>query len=98
MTMQALNHLVARSIVDPLVVQAYSAGRIGDLLVELDFPQEVRAQLAEIQADTFAEYAVLAYRLVKAADRATVRIVLPSPLEGLLPETGEERAKREQVA
>jgi len=98
MTMQALNHLVARSIVDPLVVQTFSAGRIGDLLVELDFPQEVRAQLGEIQADTFAEYAVLAYRVVKASERATVRIELPSPLEGLLPETGEERAKREQVA
>jgi len=35
MSMQALNQLVARSIVDPTVVQAFRSGRIGDVLDEL---------------------------------------------------------------
>jgi len=39
---------------------------------------------------------VIAYRYVKAAEEVTVRIQLPSPLEGLLP--GQDRAEDEQAA
>ncbi|OGO71508.1 MAG: hypothetical protein A2Z37_13920 [Chloroflexi bacterium RBG_19FT_COMBO_62_14] len=94
MTMQALNQLVARSIIDPAIVQSFSTGRIGELISDLDFSAELRERLSGLKASSWAEYAVLAYRVVKATERATVRVELPSPAEGLLPEqrkSGEER-------
>jgi hypothetical protein len=94
--MQALNQLVARSIIDPGVVEAFSTGRIGEIVAELDFSTELCDRLSHIEADSWAEYAVLAYRYVKAAEEIAVRIQLPSPLEGLLP--GQDRAEDEQVA
>lgn len=96
MSMQALNHLVARSIVDPSVVISFNAGRIADLLTEFEFTPEVRSSLTQLQANSFAEYAMFAYRVVKAADEADVRIKMPSPLEGLLP--SQDKSDREQVA
>jgi hypothetical protein len=56
----------------------------------------MREHLTKLEAESWAEYSVLAYRFVKAAEEATVRIKLPSPLEGLLPDRG--KAKGEQVA
>ena len=96
MSMQALNKLIARSIIDPGVVQAFSAGRIEDVITELDFSAELCDRLSHIEAASWAEYAVLAYRYVKAAEEREVRIQLPSPLEGLLPD--EKRAEDEQAA
>lgn len=96
MSMQALNQLVARSIIDPAVVQAFSAGRIGDILADLDFSPEMRATLGDLHASTWAEFAIMAYRLVKAAAQPVVRIELPSPAEGLLPT--QARADKRQVA
>jgi hypothetical protein len=96
MSMQALNHLVAHSIVDPNVVAAFTGGRIGEVLGELDFTPELRKRLAALQAATWAEFAVLAYRLVQAISTPAPRIQLPSPLEGLLPKS--RRADEEQVA
>jgi len=96
MSMQALNHLVARSIVDPSVVASFTGGRIGEVLGELDFTPELRKRLATLQAATWAEFAVLAYRLVQAVSMPAPRIQLPSPLEGLLPKS--RRADEEQVA
>jgi hypothetical protein len=96
MSMQALNQLVARSIIDPSVAQAFGAGRISDILDDLDFAPTVRSGLTQLEANTFADFAVLAYRYVQAAERPAVRIQLPSPAEGLLPET--RGADEEQVA
>lgn len=96
MSMQALNQLVARSITDPTVAQAFGAGQIGDILSDLGFAPEMRQGLAAIQAGTFAEFAVLAYRAVKAAEVPVARIQLPSPVEGLLPKSG--KADEERVA
>lgn len=96
MSMETLNKLVARSIIDPGVVQAFTAGRIGDVISELDFSAELCDRLSDIEAESWAEYAVLAYRYVKAAEEREVRIQLPSPLEGLLPD--EKRAEDEQAA
>ena len=96
MSMQALNQLVARSIIDPNVVQAFSAGRMEEVISELDFSNDIHKRLAHLEAKSWAEYAVLAYRYVKAAEEAAVRIQLPSPLEGLLP--GQDRAEDEQAA
>ena len=97
MSMQALNHLVARSIVDPSVVSAFAAGDIDPVLGDLGFSPEIRASLRSLKAESWAEFAVLAYRAVQAAEiPAAVRFQLPSPLEGLRPST--DIVGREQVA
>ena len=96
MSMQALNHLVARSIVDPSVVHAFAAGTLDDILADLAFSPGVRASLATVRTETWAEFAVVAYRTVWAAEMPASRIQLPSPLEGLRPDV--DRAGREQVA
>ena len=97
MSMQALNQLVARSIVDPTVVQAFRSGRIGDVLDELEFTTDLRAQLEGIESDSWAEFAVLSYRYVKAAEIVAPRIQLPSPAEGLFPDELTQ-SDQEQVA
>lgn len=86
MSMQALNQLVARSIIDPAIVQAFASGNIADILADLDFTDEIRAQLAELSARTWAEFAIMAYRTVKAIEVMQVGIELPSPAEGLIVE------------
>jgi hypothetical protein len=96
MSMLALNQLVARSIVDPAIVQSFTAGRIADILSELEFSPELRTQLSSLNAETWTEYAVLAYRTVKAAEPVRTQIELPSPAEGLRPE--EKQIGKEQVA
>lgn len=96
MSMKALNQLVARSIVDPAVVNAYEAGEVGGLLAELGFEPQMVERLSGLSVGTWAEFAVLAYRVVKAAERAQVELDLPSPVEGLQGDEG--RASEEQVA
>lgn len=96
MSMLALNQLVARSIVDPAIVQSFSTGRIADVLSDLEFSTELRAQLSSLNAETWTEYAVLAYRTVKAAAPVKTQIELPSPAEGLL--SDEDQIGKEQVA
>jgi hypothetical protein len=97
MSMQALNQLVARSIIDPTVVQSFRSGRIGDVLDELEFTPDLRAQLDGIESDSWAEFAVMSYRFVKAAEMPAPRIELPSPAEGLFPDQ-RPQADQEQVA
>ncbi len=96
MSMQALNHLVARSIVDPSVMSAFAAGDIDPVLCDLGFSAELRSSLTRLNAETWAEFAVLAYRAVQAAETPAVRFQLPSPLEGLRSST--DMVGREQVA
>jgi hypothetical protein len=94
--MQALNHLVARSIVDPSVVSAFGAGDIDQVLCDLGFSPELRTSLASLKAESWTEFAVLAYRAVQAAEVAPAGLQLPSPLEGLRSST--DIVGREQVA
>lgn len=96
MSMQALNQLVARSIVDPNLVKSFAAGQVDDLLGEFEFSPEMRKQLRAIEAGSFSEFSLLAYRTVKAAEMPERRIELPSPAEGLLDD--EQRLDNEQVA
>lgn len=96
MSMQALNHLVAQSIVDPSVASSFRTGRIGEVLAQLEFEPEMRARLAVLEADSFAEFAVLAYRAVKAVEATQKRFAFPSPLEGLVER--DARGSEEQVA
>lgn len=95
MSMKSLNQLVARSIIDPAIVAAFRAGHIGDVLAELDFTPELRQQLEGIESASWAEFAVLSYRYVKAAEKPVARIELPSPLTGLMDDA---QASEEQVA
>lgn len=96
MSMQSLNQLVARSIVDPNLVKNFAAGQIDDVLGEFEFSPELRKQLRVLEAGSFAEFSMLAYRTVKAAEMPVRRIELPSPVEGLLDD--DERKDNEQVA
>ncbi len=96
MSMQALNQLVARSIIDPSVVHNFSAGTIVDVLGELDFTNELCEKLGKVKADTWAEFAVIAYRIVKSEERVPSPIELPSPAEGLV--SKETQVGKEQVA
>lgn len=96
MSMQALNQLVARSIIDPSIVQAFSTGAISDVLGEMNFTEDIRERLARLKAETWAEFAILAYRLVKASEPSRAPIELPSPAEGLVKE--EVKLDKEQVA
>jgi hypothetical protein len=100
MSMQALNRLVARSIIDPTVLQAFGSGQIGQILGEHDFSPEMRLSLAGIEAGSWTEFAVQAYRTVKASEKPAVRVELPSPLEGLMQEQekNQKRADYGQVA
>lgn len=98
MSMQALNRLVARSIIDPTVLQSFGSGHIGEVLGDLDFSPEMRRTLTGLEADSWSEFAIQAYRVVKAAERPAVRVELPSPLEGLLEEQDGKRADYGQVA
>ena len=45
MSMQALNQLVARSIMDTSVLDSFDKGRIGDVLKDYEFSPELRQQI-----------------------------------------------------
>jgi hypothetical protein len=96
MSMQALNQLVARSIVEPNIVKSFASGQIDDLIADFEFSPELRKRLGTLEAGTFAEFTLLAYRVVKAAEVPARRIELPSPAEGLLEDT--TQSDSEQVA
>lgn len=96
MSMKALNQLVARSIIDPGVVHSFHAGTMDDVVSSFSFSAELRTQLTQIDAGSWAEFAVMAYRVVQAAEMPAVRIELPSPITGLMPDTGS--AKEDQAA
>jgi hypothetical protein len=96
MSMQSLNQLVARSIVDPAVVRAFDAGQLSTVLDDLEFSTELRASLLSAETNSLADFFIHAYRLTVAAEQPVSRIQLPSPLEGLLPDT--KQSDNEQVA
>jgi hypothetical protein len=97
MSMQSLNHLVARSIIDPEIVSIFKEGKIGKILSDLEFSSMIRGKLTEIDAGSWADFAVQAYRLVKTEEEEEhKKIVLPSPLEGLTHNTN--WTDHEQVA
>ncbi|MBM3121997.1 MAG: hypothetical protein FJZ97_07405 [Chloroflexi bacterium] len=77
MSMQALNHLVARSIVDPSVVRAFAAGTLDDILADLAFSPGLRASLATAQTGTWAEFAVVAGRSGRPRPRPAASSCLP---------------------
>jgi hypothetical protein len=96
MSMQALNQLVARSIIDPAILKTYESGQIEGVLAELHFSPALRKRLSGLEAENFAEFSLLAYRLVKASEESVRRVELPSPAEGLL--NAHDTSDREQVA
>jgi hypothetical protein len=94
MTVQALNQLLGRSTIEPAILEAFEAGRIDELLGHYGFAPEMRKRLGRLEAETFAEFALLAYRVVQEAEQVDELATLPSPTEGLRP--GQRR--QEQVA
>lgn len=96
MSMQALNQLVARSIIDPTILKNYAAGQIDGVIAELQFSPELQKHLASLDAGSFADFTLQAYRVVKASEEPKRRIELPSPMKGLLDD--QEQSDREQVA
>ncbi|MCJ7823633.1 MAG: hypothetical protein MUP44_01905 [Anaerolineales bacterium] len=96
MSMQALNQLVARSIIDPNIVKSHAAGQIDDVIADFEFAPEVRKHLSGLEAHSFAEFTLLAYRVVKAAEVPVRSIELPSPVEGLIGD--QEQSESEHVA
>ena len=96
MSMQALNQLVVRSIIDPTIIKSFTAGQIDELLGELQFSPELRKRLAGLEAESFAEFSILAYRMVKATQETAPRIELPSPADGLM--ENQPKSDQEQVA
>lgn len=96
MSMQALNQLVARSIIDPGIVNAFGTGEFGDLIANYEFDSDVANRLLSLKANSWAEFAVLAFRVVKAAEVPAARIELPSPLEGLM--SDQDQGEEEQAA
>ena len=96
MSMKALNRLLGWSTLEPKIIQAYSEGRIDEMLVEYDFSPELRRQLREVKTDSFCEFALVAYRLVEAASGDLRHLQIPSPMEGLQPDL--RISEEEQVA
>ena len=86
MSMQSLNQLVARSIIDPGVVHAFSSGSMSEILNEMEFSPELRSNLGQLEACSFVEFAIKAYRIVKAFEMKQIPIDLPSPVVGLIPD------------
>ena len=84
MSMQSLNQLVARSIIDPGIVQAFASGNMSEILNEMELTPELRSDIGQLQASTFVEFAVKAYRIVKASETKLLNIDLPSPAVGLV--------------
>ena len=96
MSMQALNQLVARSIIDPAILKMYESDQIEGVLAELHFSPTLRKRLSSLEAENFAEFSLLAYRVVKASEESARRVELPSPAEGVL--HARDNSDREQVA
>jgi hypothetical protein len=96
MSMQALNQLVARSIIDPTILKTFASGQIDEVLAEMQFSPMLRKRLGDLDAENFAEFSLLAYRIVKATEENVHRVELPSPVEGLLDDR--KASGREQVA
>lgn len=84
MSMQSLNRLVARSIIDPGIVQAFTSGNISELLDEMEFSPELHSDLGQLEASSFVEFAIKAYRIVKTSEMKRLPIDLPSPVAGLI--------------
>jgi hypothetical protein len=84
MSMRALNKLVGRSMMDPIMLRAFDASRVEDLLYELDFAPELRERLSGIQAGSLQEFAVQSYAIVAEFETGPVRMELPHPAEGLI--------------
>jgi len=86
MSMQSLNQLVARSIIDPGIVQAFASGNMSEILSEMDLSPELCSDLGQVEARSFVEFAIKAYRIVKASETRLLEIDLPSPVAGLVPD------------
>ncbi len=83
MSLRSLNRFLGRSMVDPTVEQAFEDRQIEKLLTEFNFSSELIETLSELKADSFDEFALLAYQIVSAAEDSDGKDGFPCPSEGL---------------
>ncbi len=96
MTMKALNKFLGRSTIDPAILEAFEQGRIAEVVSEYDFSPEILAQLHDLEARDFKEFAELAYQVVERLAGDEGQLLIPNPMEGLRQELCQ--TKEEQVA
>jgi hypothetical protein len=65
------------------VEQAFEDSQIEKLLREFNFSSELIETLSELKADSFDEYALLAYQIVSAVEDPDGKDGFPWPSEGL---------------
>jgi hypothetical protein len=83
MSLRSLNRFLGRSKVDPNVEKAFEARQIEQLLAEYKFSSELFETLSEVKAESFDEFALLAYQIVSAAEEPDGKDDFPWPAEGL---------------
>ena len=83
MSLRSLNRFLGRSKVDPNVEKAFEDRQIDRLIAEYNFSSELFEKLSEVKADSFEEYALLAYQIVSAGEEPDVKDDIPWPAEGL---------------
>jgi hypothetical protein len=84
MSLHSLNRFLGRSKVDPNVEQAFEDRQIEKILADYNFSSELLEKLSEVEADSFDEYALLAYQIVSAIEDPDGKDSFPWPAEGLL--------------
>jgi len=97
MTIRSLNHLLGRSKIDPTVEQAFDDSQIEKLLTEFSFSSDLIETLSELKADSFDEYARLAYQIVSVTEDPDGQDGFPWPSEGL-PRDGGVSDEEKKVA
>ena len=97
MTIRSLNHMLGRSKIDPTVEKAFDDRQIEKLLTEFSFSGDLIETLSELHADSFDEYALLAYQVVSAAGDPDGQDDYPWPSEGL-PRDGGVTDEEKKVA
>ncbi len=76
--------------------QAFQDGRIAELLAEYDFTQKLRQTLSLLDAETFEDFSLLAYSVIRESEESKDQVDFPWPSNGLR-KNGNHSAKK-QVA
>jgi len=83
MAMRALNRLLGRSTFDPEIRRRIRSSDIEGLLVEFDFPVDVRASVLKIPTNTFEIFVECIYEIVNAYEEEWDPPSFPWPTEQL---------------
>lgn len=95
---RSLDRLLGRSVVDPEIARAYEAGQVEMLLSGYDFPNQLRTELLDVEANSFKEFAAEAFKLAARWDGPEDTDPDPWPTEGLPVRLGRERRRAARSA